>query len=96
MMQGLELFNPSLVASTDLLPARELPSSPPTPPGPSHHFPEPEDTTGQARMRSTTGTGVRVGPRVFCSILPASATITGSAPIQVCTNNNYFLIIFIF
>ena len=60
-------------------------------PGPSHHFLEPEDTTRQARIRSTTGTGVRVGPRIFCSTLPASATITGSAPIQVCSSNNCFI-----
>ena len=91
MMQGLELPNPLLVASMDLLPACELPSSPPTPLAPSHHFPEPEDTTGQAGMKSTTGKGVRVGPCVFCSTLPASTAITGSAPIQVCASNNYFL-----
>ena len=43
MTQGLELPNPSLVASTDLLPAHELPSSPPIVLVPSHHFPGPED-----------------------------------------------------
>ena len=58
--------------------------------GPSHHFLEPKDTTRHARMKSTTDTGVRVGPHVFCSTLPSSTTITDSAPIQVCTNNNNF------
>ena len=38
MMQELELPNPSLVASTNLLPAHVLPSSPLTALGPSHHF----------------------------------------------------------
>ena len=90
MMQELELPNTSLVASTSLLPAHKLPSSPPTAPGTSHHFLEAEDITRQARMRSTTGTVVRVGPHVFCSTLPASTNITNSASIQVCTSNNYF------
>ena len=90
MTQGLELPNLSLVASTNLLPTHKLPSSPPTTLRPSHHFLEAEDTTGQARMRSTTGTIVRVGPRIFCNTLPASTTITNSVPIQICTSNNYF------
>lgn len=77
MMQGSELPNPSMVASRDLPSAHELPSSPPTLPRLAHPFSESEDTTGQARMRSTTGTAVRSVPQVVCRIVP------GSVPIQV-------------
>ena len=78
-MQGLELPAPPLVAETELLPACEQPPSPPTPPGPAHQFPEPEDTTGQARRRATTGSGTRVDPRVLCSVVSASSlSTTGS------------------
>ena len=69
-MQGLELPNPPLLASTDLPPACDQPPSPPpTPPGPAHNFPEPEDTTGQARQRTATGSGTRMGPRVLCRVV---------------------------
>ena len=61
-MQGLELPSPPLLASTDLPPACDQPPSPPTPPGPAHNFPEPEDTTGQARQRTATGSGTQMGP----------------------------------
>ena len=77
-MQGLELPAPPLLAETDLPPAREQPSSPPAPPGPVHHFTEPQDTTGQARRRATAGSGQRVGPRVLCRIIPASHPGTSS------------------
>ena len=77
-MQWLELPAPSLLAETDLPPAREQPSSPPAPPGSVHQFPEPQDTTGQARERATAGSGQRMGPRVLCSVIPASHPCTSS------------------
>ena len=67
-MQALELPSPPLLAETDLPPAREQPLSPPVSPGPVHQFPEPDDTTGQARRRATTGTGLHVGLQVLCTI----------------------------
>ena len=73
-MQGLELSTPPLLATTDLPPANVLPLAPLTPPGPSHDFSEPEDTTGQARQRvATPGLGTRAGPRVLVSAAPVSA-----------------------
>ena len=83
-MQGLYLPNPPPVATTDLPPAQEQPLAPPTPPGPSHQFAEPEDTTGQARIRTSTGLGTRVGPRVLVSVVAASMQSTGSLAAQVC------------
>ena len=74
-MQGLELPAPSLLAETDLPPAREQASSPPAP---VHQFPEPQDTTGQARKRATAGSGQRVGPQVLCRVIPASHPGTSS------------------
>ena len=65
-MQGLELPSPPLLAETDLPPACEQPLSPPVLPGSVHQFPEPDDTTGQARRRATTGMGVFVW--VLCTI----------------------------
>ena len=82
-MQGLELPNPPLLASTDLPPACDQPPSPPTPPGPVHDFPEPEDTTGQARQRTITGSSTRMGPRVLCRIVSALATTDNSGNIMV-------------
>ena len=75
-MQGLELPNPSLLADTDLSSAHEQPATPPTPPEPSHHFPEPEDTTGQANRRNITGVGARSRPRVLCGVASASTTLS--------------------
>ena len=75
-MQGLELPNPPLLAESDFPPAREQPPSPPTPLEPAHQFPEPEDTTGQARRSAIAGSGTRVGPRVLCSVVPASLAST--------------------
>lgn len=72
-MQGLELPDPPLMADTDLPPAIDQPPTPPTPPGPSHQFPEAEDTTGQGVRRNVTGVGARSGPRVLCT---ASASTT--------------------
>ena len=77
-MQGLQLPNPPLLAATDLPPAHQQPLSPPTPPGPFHEFSEPEDTTGQARRRTTTGSGTRGGPRVLCSVASGSTPSTSS------------------
>ena len=68
-MQGLEPPSPPLLAETDLPPAREQPLSPPVPTGPVHQFPEPDDTTGQARRRrATTGSDLPVGPQIQCTI----------------------------
>ena len=75
-MQGLELPAPPLLAEADLPPAREQPLSPPAPPGPVHRFPEPDDTTGQARRRANAGSGLRVGPRVLCTVV-SSASLPG-------------------
>jgi len=72
-MQGLELPNPPLLASTDLPPACDQPSSPPTPPGPVHNFPEPEDTTGQARKRATVSSGIHVGQQIMYRVVSVSA-----------------------
>ena len=72
-MQGLELPAPPLLAAAELLPAHHQPLSPPTPPGTTHKFPEPEDTTGQARRRATTGSITHMGPQVLCRVLSVSA-----------------------
>ena len=79
-MQGLELPAPPLLAATDLPPACEQPSSPPTPPEPVHEFPEPEDTTGQARRirRATAGGSYRLGSQVLCRVVSASRLTTSS------------------
>ena len=77
-MQGLELPAPPLLAEADLPPAREQPLSPPAPPGPVHRFPEPDDTTGQARRRANAGSGLRVGPRVLCTVV-SSASLPGTS-----------------
>ena len=61
-MQGLELPAPPLLAETDLPHACEQPLSLPAPPEPVHRFPEPDDTTGQARRKATAGSGLCVGP----------------------------------
>ena len=76
MMQGLELPAPPLLAATELPPAHDLPLCPPTPPGTAHKFPEPQDTTGQARRRANTGLSTRKGPQVLCKILSVSAPTT--------------------
>ena len=73
-MLGLDLPDPPLLADSDLPPAHDQPATPPAPPEPSHHFPEPEDTTGQACRRNVTGMGARSGPRVLCSVVAASTT----------------------
>ena len=72
-MQGLELPAPPLLAAAELLPAHDQPLSPPTPPGTVHKFPEPEDTTGQARRRATTSSITPMGPQVLCRVLSLSA-----------------------
>ena len=79
-MQCLELPAPPLLAATDLPPACEQPSSPPTPSGPVHKFPEPQDTTGQARRirRATAGWSYRLGSQVLCRVVPASLLTTSS------------------
>ena len=87
-MQGLELPAPPLLAETDLPSACEQPLSPPTPPGPIHQFPEPEDTTGQARRRATAGSGHHVYPRVLCSVLSASLPGTISVITTTATPNS--------
>ena len=51
LMQGLPPSQPQLCADDDLLPAKELPSSPAPPPVKPHSFPEAEDTSGQATVR---------------------------------------------
>ena len=51
LMQGLPPSQPQLCADDDLLPAKELPSSPAPPPVKLHSFPEAEDTSGQATVR---------------------------------------------
>ena len=72
-MQGLELPDPPQLATTNLLPAHEQPSSPPPPPGPAHEFLEPEDTTGQARKRATVSSGTCVGQQIMCRVVSVSA-----------------------
>ena len=76
MMQGLELPAPPLLAATELSPAHDQPLFPPTPPGTAHKFPEPQDTTGQARRRVTTGLSTHKGPQVLCKVLSVSAPTT--------------------
>ena len=82
-MQGLELPAPPLLVETDLLPAHEQPLTPPTPPGPVHNFPELEDTTGQARRRTTTGSGTHRDPRVLVTVLPAPTPAISTSSIAV-------------
>ena len=72
-MQGLELPDPPLLATTNLLPAHEQPLSPPLPPGPAHEFLRPEDTTGQARRRAAISSGTCVGQQILCRVVSASA-----------------------
>ena len=84
-MQGLELSTPPLLVTNDLPPANVLPLAPPTPPGPSPDFSEPEDTTGQARRRvATPGLGTHAGPRVLVSAAPVSAPGSSCTSIPVC------------
>ena len=52
------------------------PLCPPTPPGTAHIFPEPQDTTGQARRKANTGLSTHKGPQVLCKILSVSAPTT--------------------
>ena len=61
------------IAAAELLPAHDQPLSPPTPPETAHKFPEPEDTTGQARRRGTTSSSTHMGPQVLCRVLSVSA-----------------------
>ena len=70
-MHGLELPASPLLAATELppRPAHDQPLSPPTPPTPpgtAYEFPEPQDTTGQARRRGTTGSSAHMGPQGLC------------------------------
>ena len=74
------------MAETDLPPAHEQPLSLTAPPGPLHHFPEPKDTTGQARQKATAGSGHRMGPQVLCSVV-CTASLPGT--INVFTTVGY-------
>ena len=76
MMQGLELSAPPLLAATELPLAYNQSLSSPTPPGTAHKFPEPQDTTRQARRRATTGLRTCMGPQVLCKVLSVSAPTT--------------------
>ena len=73
-MLGLDLPDPPLLADSDLPLAHDQPATPPTPPGPSHHFPEPEDTTRQTCRKNVTDMGACLGPRVLCSVVATSTT----------------------
>lgn len=55
LLQGITLPScaTSSVTTPDLPPAKEPPSSPPPPPETPHVFVEPEDTSGQARVRNS-------------------------------------------
>lgn len=81
--QGLELSAPPLCAQEDLTPANQQPLSLPTPPAPFHQFPQPEDTSGQARRR---GDGTQMGARVMCTIVPSASQPSLSA----CNNQVFF------
>ena len=65
-MHGLELPASPLLAATELPPAHDQPLSPPTPLETAHEFSEPQDTTGQARRRGTTGSSAHMGPQGLC------------------------------
>ena len=66
--RGLELPASPLLAATELppRPAHDQPLSPPTPPRTAYEFPEPQDTTGQARRRGTTGSSAHMGLQGLC------------------------------
>ena len=64
---GLELPALPLLDETDLPPAHKQPLSPPTPPGPVHRFPEPDDTTGQARRRAIADSSLCGSPSLVSS-----------------------------
>ena len=68
-MQGLEMVAQPLCAQENL-PANNQPPFPPAPPAPHHQFSEPDDTSGQARIRAVAGTGTHVGSRVQCTVVP--------------------------
>ena len=51
----------------------------PTPPAPFHQFPQPEDTSGQAKRRATAGDGTQMGARVTCKIIPSASQPSLSA-----------------
>ena len=72
-MQGLELPDPALLATTNLLPAHEQPLSPPPPPGPAHEFLKLEDTIGLARKRATVRSGTCIGQQIMCRVVSVSA-----------------------
>ena len=72
-MQGLELSSPPLCAPEDLLPAHDLPSSPPTPPAPFHQFPNSEDHT---RIRAVAATTTPTGSTVLCTVIPQKVDAT--------------------
>ena len=79
-MQGLELPTPSICSSSSLPPSATRPSLPPPLPPLSHQhlFVEPEDTTGQARMK-------RVRPIPTSSTPSTSSVSTANPPSVSCT-----------
>jgi len=78
-MQGLELPIPNTCSSSSLPPSATCPSSPPPLPPLSHQhvFVEPEDTTGQARMRRVRPTLANTTPSTS-SVRPANAPSVSS------------------
>ena len=88
MMQGLEPPASPLLAATELSPVYDQPLSPSTPPGSAHEFPEPQDTTGQARRRATAGLSTRMGSQVLYKVLSVSApTINNSSTTYLTTTS---------
>ena len=78
LMQGIPSSLPPPCAPDPLPPARELLTSPPPPKNPLR-FPEPEDTTGQAKLR-------RVGPVRHVLAVPIAALVPSSTTSEAGTS----------
>ena len=95
LMQGLELPNPSPCSLHQLPPTINRPSSPPSPPVEPFVFEEPEDTYGQAHVR-TVATGSTASTVVISASTTDSttaiesviSTTTGSRTITTTSSNS--------
>ena len=75
---GFGAASSTSVGSFTTTPCYDQPLSPPTPLGTALEYPEPQDTTGQARRMATAGLSTRMGPQVLCKVISVSAPISCS------------------